>query len=84
MTNASSRLPRTYGRIKGRTLRAGRASLVEQQLPELSVDLSGPLDPQRLMPHAQEVWVELGFGGGEHLAVAELDVEDPIAARVAA
>lgn len=54
---------RTYGRIKGRTLRAGRASLVEQALPELQLDLASPLDLG-----AGKVWVELGFGGGEHLA----------------
>ncbi len=68
MTNASSRPLRTYGRIKGRTLRAGRASLVGESLPKLQLDLSGPLDPQSVMPGAGEVWVELGFGGGEHLA----------------
>ena len=68
MSEAASRPLRTYGRIKGRTLRAGRASLVGEALPKLQLDLSGPLDPQALAPGAREVWVELGFGGGEHLA----------------
>ena len=54
---------RTYGRIKGRTLRAARASLVEQTLPGLKVDLGQPIEAG-----FQDVWVELGFGGGEHLA----------------
>ena len=63
MADASSKPLRTYGRIKGRTLRAGRASLVEQTLPGLSLDLAKPLDLGD-----REVWVELGFGGGEHLA----------------
>lgn len=54
---------RTYGRVKGRTLRAGRASLLDEALPGLRVDLADPLKG-----HAGEVWVELGFGGGEHLA----------------
>ncbi len=63
MAEPSSRPLRTYGRIKGRTLRAGRSSLVEQSLPGLSLDLGKPLDLG-----AGEVWVELGFGGGEHLA----------------
>ena len=62
MTEASKPL-RTYGRVKGRTLRAGRASLVEQTLPGLQIDLGQPLDVG-----GREVWVELGFGGGEHLA----------------
>ena len=63
MSDASHKPLRTYGRIKGRTLRAGRASLVEQTLPGLQLDLGEPLDLG-----AREVWVELGFGGGEHLA----------------
>ena len=68
MADVPSKPLRTYGRIKGRTLRAGRASLVEQILPGLQLDLDGRLDPKAVMPGAQEVWVELGFGGGEHLA----------------
>ncbi len=68
MADHSSKPLRTYGRIKGRTLRAGRASLVKSQLPELAIDLALPVDPHALMPTGSEVWVELGFGGGEHLA----------------
>ncbi len=63
MSEASPKPLRTYGRIKGRTLRAGRATLVEQSLAGLSLDLGKPLDLG-----GREVWVELGFGGGEHLA----------------
>ena len=68
MADLSSKPLRTYGRIKGRTLRAGRASLLEDALPKLQLDLGKPLDPKALMPAASELWVELGFGGGEHLA----------------
>jgi tRNA (guanine-N7-)-methyltransferase len=63
MSDPASKPLRTYGRIKSRTLRAGRASLVEETLPGLKVDLERPLDGSN-----GEVWVELGFGGGEHLA----------------
>jgi tRNA (guanine-N7-)-methyltransferase len=28
----------------------------------------GPFDPRALKPDAAEVWLEIGFGGGEHLA----------------
>jgi tRNA (guanine-N7-)-methyltransferase len=44
-------------------LRAGRASLVDERLPALAIDLSRPLEP-----NADRIWLELGFGGGEHLA----------------
>jgi len=68
MAEPTSKPLRTYGRIKGRTLRAGRASVLERTLPTLQLDLGGPLDPEAIMPGARDVWVELGFGGGEHLA----------------
>ncbi len=54
---------RTYGRVRGRTLRAARASLVDERLPGLTVDLARPI-----AGHDGPVWLELGFGGGEHLA----------------
>ncbi|HEX4096257.1 MAG TPA: tRNA (guanosine(46)-N7)-methyltransferase TrmB, partial [Caulobacteraceae bacterium] len=63
MPDASQKPLRTYGRVKGRTLRAGRASLVEETLPKLAIDLERPVEPG-----FGDVWVELGFGGGEHLA----------------
>ncbi len=68
MPDASSPL-RTFGRIKGRPLRAGRADLLDTLLPELKLDLSaGRIDPAAIMPGARATWVELGFGGGEHMA----------------
>jgi tRNA (guanine-N7-)-methyltransferase len=36
-------------------------------LPSLAVP-AGPFDPAGLAPEAAEVWLEIGFGGGEHLA----------------
>lgn len=59
-----------YGRRKGRPLRAGRQRLVDELLPQIRVDLSrGEVDPETLFdPPAPDVWLEVGFGGGEHLA----------------
>ena len=60
---------RSYGRIKGRRLRAGRAAALEGGMADARLDLSeGRLDPSAIMPEAEETWLELGFGGGEHLA----------------
>jgi tRNA (guanine-N7-)-methyltransferase len=36
-------------------------------LPRIAVP-DGPLDPRTLFPSAREVWLEIGFGAGEHLA----------------
>jgi tRNA (guanine-N7-)-methyltransferase len=40
---------------------------MESLLPALALP-EGPLDPAALAPQAREVWLEIGFGGGEHLA----------------
>jgi tRNA (guanine-N7-)-methyltransferase len=60
-----------YGRRKGKPLKVGRQNLLETLLPKLA--LAAPaagarLDPRTLFPNAREVWLEIGFGGGEHLA----------------
>ena len=54
---------RSYGRIRGRALRPGRASLLDDLLPKISLDVSHPIE----LPPGP-VWLELGFGAGEHLA----------------
>jgi tRNA (guanine-N7-)-methyltransferase len=62
---------RFYGRRKGRPLRKGQQHLVETLLPQLAIDLpgSGKLELRALFPHhPSQVWLEIGFGGGEHLA----------------
>jgi tRNA (guanine-N7-)-methyltransferase len=59
---------RSYGRIKSRPIKARQAGLMDSLLPRLALDLSGPLDPHGLQPGAAEVWLEIGFGGGEHMA----------------
>jgi tRNA (guanine-N7-)-methyltransferase len=60
-------LLRSYGRIKSRTIKPRQAALVENLLPKIRVP-QGPLDPKALMPGAAETWLEIGFGGGEHMA----------------
>lgn len=57
-----------FGRRKGKKLRDEQAGRIENLLPALRVDVSGPLDPAGLFPSATEYWLEIGFGGGEHLA----------------
>jgi tRNA (guanine-N7-)-methyltransferase len=59
-----------YGRRKGRPLRKGRRSLFDDLLPKLTVAWRAgeTLDPRTLFEAPREVWLEIGFGGGEHLA----------------
>jgi tRNA (guanine-N7-)-methyltransferase len=58
---------RLYGRRTGHTLRAGQAALVETRLPALCVP-AGPLDSARLFGDDRPLWLEIGFGRGEHMA----------------
>ncbi|MFC4351934.1 tRNA (guanosine(46)-N7)-methyltransferase TrmB [Fodinicurvata halophila] len=62
-----------YGRRVGRPLRPSLRRLVEEELPPRAIALperaGAPLDPHRLFSHPPaQVWLEIGFGGGEHLA----------------
>ncbi|HVA15251.1 MAG TPA: tRNA (guanosine(46)-N7)-methyltransferase TrmB [Stellaceae bacterium] len=73
---------RLYGRRRGRALRAGQRALIETLLPELRFALPQsdgpqsdgpenrmPLDPRSLFRDpVGDVWLEIGFGGGEHVA----------------
>lgn len=68
---------RLYGRRRGRALRIGQRALIETLLPQLRFALpesdgppsSEPFDPRPLFAAAvSDVWLEVGFGGGEHLA----------------
>lgn len=64
--------PRLYGRRRGRALRPGQQRLVDELLPRLRVhvpDGDAPLDPRTLFgAGVRDVWLEVGFGAGEHLA----------------
>ena len=64
--------PRFFGRRKGHKLSPSRQALIEQRLPEISIPLNSevmPIDPSELFnPPVKEVWMEIGFGAGEHLA----------------
>ncbi|WP_092429804.1 tRNA (guanosine(46)-N7)-methyltransferase TrmB [Alloyangia pacifica] len=63
-----------YGRVKGKTLRPSQETYLEEDLAKLS---PGPVDwevnPDRenldlqVMFGGKPVWLEIGFGGGEHL-----------------
>lgn len=59
-----------FGRRKGHPLRARQTALFETLLPRLAIDTDSgaPRDLRSLFPVAvDEVRLEIGFGGGEHL-----------------
>ena len=58
---------RSYGRIKARPIKARQAEILATVGPTVEIP-EGPFDPRALRPGAREVWLEIGFGGGEHMA----------------
>ena len=61
---------RSFGRRRGRKLSARQASLLSDLLPRVTVDLAqpAPSDVMQLFPPGTSaVWLEIGFGGAEHL-----------------
>ncbi len=63
---------RYYGRRKGKRLKAGRQTVFETLLPQIQITLpedSRAVDPRTFFTvKPQSVSLEVGFGGGEHLA----------------
>lgn len=60
-----------FGRRRGRALRAGQSALVAELLSQLAVSVPavGRVDPSTLFgPERRPICLEIGFGGGEHLA----------------
>lgn len=71
-TDPTDRLIHSYGRRRGRRLRRGRTTLLDDLLPRLAIpapaaDAEFDLPGLFARPMA-EIWLEIGFGGGEHLA----------------
>jgi len=58
------------GRRKTKPLKPGPAALVKGLLPELQLDTSQPAPDNlcQLFTQVDEIWLEIGFGNGEHLA----------------
>jgi tRNA (guanine-N7-)-methyltransferase len=61
---------RSFGRTKSRAIKPRQADLLETLLPEIALPdpKTGAIDLRALKPDAAEVWLEIGFGGGEHMA----------------
>ena len=61
-----------FGRRQGHKLRPKRQALMRDLLPQIGIDLApddGPIEPRTLFAEGtKEVWLEIGFGAGEHLA----------------
>jgi tRNA (guanine-N7-)-methyltransferase len=65
---------RLYGRIKSHSLRPRQERLLSETLPRLRLDVAQASDP---MPGFSELWLEVGFGGGEH-SLAQIEANPQV------
>ena len=56
-----------YGRRKGPKLSPHQQHLIGTLLPQLALKLGQGVDPKTYFDSADDVWLEVGFGAGEHL-----------------
>jgi hypothetical protein len=61
------KLLRSYGRRKGKPLSARKERLITELLPRLRLNLKEPPPRDLFSVPVKEVWLEIGFGSGEHL-----------------
>lgn len=59
---------RLFGRAQGKPLSARQQSLVDDVLPGIDLPMEGVIDAAVLNPQCRNQVLEIGFGGGEHLA----------------
>lgn len=69
-SNSPRPLLASFGRRRGRKLRAGKQGLINNLLPKITISLpeDGNFRLDGLKPDTRGLWLEIGFGGGEHLA----------------
>ena len=78
-SGAGARRSLLHGRRRGRKLRPAQQRLLDAWLPRLSFALprERPFDPRRLFDRPMAaIWLEIGFGGGEHLAAQAARLPD--------
>src|SRR5271168_3603362 len=65
--DGSAPLRRLYGRSRGKALRPGQERLLAEALPLFSIEPEALAAGRAFAAPPREVWLEIGFGAGEHL-----------------
>jgi tRNA (guanine-N7-)-methyltransferase len=61
---------RSFGRIKSRAIKPAQAALIDTLLPSIQLHIpeDGKVELGQDFDRYRDIWLEIGFGGGEHLA----------------
>lgn len=67
---SSGYIPKVYGRRQDKPLKPRQERVMRELLPRVAMPdpAAGPFDLDALFPRAEDIELEIGFGGGEHLA----------------
>lgn len=60
--------PKFFGRRKGRTIRCAKSTLLNSFLPQIRINKDTTINTQLFSHPVKELYLEIGFGNGEHLA----------------
>ena len=61
--------PKFFGRRKGRVIHKAKSTLLEKLLPKLRIRQNSSMKKENLFNiPVEKVYLEIGFGNGEHLA----------------
>ena len=61
-------IPKFFGRRKGRIIRCAKTVLLEKFLPKIRISKGTIITPEIFNFKISELYLEIGFGSGEHLA----------------
>jgi tRNA (guanine-N7-)-methyltransferase len=73
----------SYGRRKSRKLSPHKEQLVQELLPRIAIRFPNDAEylhnqPKALAETYEKIWIEIGFGGGEHLAEQAVNNPDAL------
>ena len=68
MSEDPTKTPTLFGRQKSKKLSPRQQNLVDTLLPRLKLNPNEPFDPSVSWYKVNPLWLEIGFGGGEHLS----------------
>ena len=68
MLASNQQIPKFFGRRKGRTIRCAKSALLDNFLPKIRINPKQSINKNLFGCPIKQIYLEIGFGNGEHLA----------------